>query len=476
MVVKYNETGQHKIVYCILDNLSDCDNLIAKDMAVNSIDFLIRGMITNNYDVLISTDETALLIEAVNAGKYTHAVVVTTGTYLWMGDRLFGEVKNLCREDFFVAGHVLDRGDFYLELHKQFYVMNLKEYKDLNCPVVEEGAWFVDNYHEEFQPIVTSYKDNGDEVIQSMTIGAEKKNYRFKLHGWNILKLALEHNKKTIDVGASIRSSKKYLYHEHEHVFINEYPKIFHQQLFARNVVAPWNSDKVYDEISFVGPVEQYITLGTGLNWIRNLTIIGYTSDTKVVFTDINHNCLRFMKEMINTWDGVDYNKFYHSFEQFYPNGVPEKIFENLSAEQEFNEFKQFFNNWPDTWSKVRQLTFDYRLIDYTADYDLAWIDTNKRTLINFSDLFNYAPLTPLQSIKFKVGAENRLIDKLVRMNPDITVMFTSRAAVGYKQFNEANAFMGKVKDLVLTDISELKKLPWHDHDWKTVGRRPLGL
>ena len=473
MVIKYNNAGLHKIVYCILDNLHECDNLIAKDMCINSIDFLIRGMVTQNYDVLISANETALLTEAVNTDKYTHAVVITTGTYLWMGDRLFTEVEKLCRQDFFVAGHILDRGDFYLELHKQFYIMNLSEYADLGSPEVAQGAWFVDDYHEEFKPVVLAYKDNGDEVIQSMSISAERKQYKFKLHGWNILKLALEHNKKTIDVGENIRSSKRYLYHEYDHVFINSYPKIFHQQLFARNVVAPWNSDKVNNLIDFEGPVEQYITLGTGLNWIRNLTLVGYTSDTCVVFTDINHNCLRFMKEMINTWDGVDYDKFYHSFEQFYPSGVPEHVFKNLSANTEFEEFKQFFDNWGNTWNTVRQLTFEYKLIDYTADYDLSWIDSSKRTLINLSDLFNHAPLTPLQSIKFKIGAENRLINNLTNINPDITVIFTSRAAAGYKTLTLCS---GKVKNFELTSIEDLKMLPWHTHDWKTVGRRPLGL
>jgi hypothetical protein len=476
MLINYNQIGKNKIVYCVLDNLKECDNLIAKDMSINTIDFLIRGMVVRNYDVLISDNETELLTNAVRANKYTHAVVVTTGTYLWMGDRLFDEVENICQQDFFIAGHVLDRGDFYLELHKQFYIIDLTEYADLGSPLVEEGAWFVDDYHEEFKPVVLAYKDNGDEVIQSMSISTEKKQYKSKLHGWNILKLALEHNKKTIDVGENIRRSKNYLYHEYDHVFINSYTKIFHQQLFARNVVAPWNSDKVYDFIDFEGPVEQYITLGTGLNWIRNLTLVGYTADTRVVFTDINHNCLRFMKEMINTWDGVDYNKFYHSFEQFYPNGVPEQVFKNLSAEQEFNEFKKFFDNWASTWNSIKQLTFDYRLIDYTADYDLSWIDSSKHTLINFSDMFNYAALTPMQSVKFKIGAENRLIDNLSKINPDITVMFSSRAAAGYKEFDKDRDFISKVKDLTLTDIQELKTLPWHTHDWKTVGKRPLGL
>jgi hypothetical protein len=474
MTVKYNDSRQKQIVYCILDTLKECDSLLSKDISINTIDFLISGAIEKKFDILIGNNEQELLTTAVNDQRYTHAVIVSTGTYLWMGDRLFDEVEKLCKQEFFVAGHILDRGEFYLELHKQFYVMNLTDYKNFGCPVVEEGAWFVDDEHEEYIPIISHVDTN--KIVDSMVVGVDKSIYKAKLHGWNILKLAIENNKKTIDVGPSIRTAKSYLYHEHEHVFINVYSKIFLQQLFARNVVAPWNSDKVYNEISFDGPVEQYVTLGTGLNWIRNLTIIGYTSNTKVIFTDINANCLRFMKDMIDNWDGVDYNKFYHSFEYFYPSGVPEQVFKNLSVEDEFTKFKKFFNNWNDDWNKVKNLTFDYRLIDYTADYDLAWLDPTKNTLINFSNLFNYAPLTPFQSVKFKVAAENRLIDQLSKINPNITVMFTSRAAVGYTQRNESSILISKVKDLVLTNIEDLKKLPWHDHDWKAVGKRPLGL
>jgi len=479
--MKYHSGGQHNIAWCVLDVLDKCDNLVAKDISINTIDFLIRGLMVNEYDVFVGKDEQELLLEAVKENKYSHAVIISTGTYLRTSEKLFKEVENICQQDFFIAGHVLNRGDFYLELHKQFYIMNLKDYQELGCPDIEEGAWFVDDPHEEFEPNITEFSDGGDEVIESMSIGTNKKVYTSKLHGWNILKLALENNKKTIDVGQRIRVAKHYLYHEYEHVFINQYPKIFHLQLFAHNVVAPWNSDRVYKTLPFDGPVEQYITLGTGLNWIRNLTMIGYTDDTRVVFTDINHNCLRFMKELVTTWDGVDYDQFYHSFEQFFPNGVPDFVFKTLTAKEEFEEFKKFFDDWPSTWNKVKKLNFDYKLIDYMADYDLTWIDPNKKTLMNFSDLFNHSPLIPFQSVKFRIGAENRLINNLNNINPDIVAIFTTRSATGYKSYDDtwnddSIAFVGKIKDFKLTNIGDLKPLPWHEHDWKPFGRRPLGL
>ena len=483
MIVKYNSIGQKKIVLCILNNLKDCKNSMAKDISINTIDFMIQGAVGNNFDILIGDNETELLVESANTDLYTHAVIITVGTYLWSGDKLFKEIEKLCNQDFFIAGHILDRGEGYLELHKQFYIIHLHDYKNLGYPTVAEGEWFVDDPHSEYVPIISEYKYHADKIIENMELGTEKKTYKFKLHGWNILKLALAHNKKTIDIGDAIRSSKRYLYHEHDNVFINEYSKIFHQQLFARNVVAPWNSDKVYDQIPFDGPVEQYITLGTGLNWIRNLVIVGYNTNTKVVFTDINHNCLTFMKELIESWDGIDYDKFYHSFKQFRPSGVPVHVFENHSASNEFNKFKVLFDDWPKTWNEIRKLTFDYRLIDYTAEYDLTWIASDKKTLINFSDLFNYTSLISFQSVKFRIAAENRLIDKLIKINPNIVAIFTSRSASGYKSFTDvpstgsnSYAHIGKIVDFKFTNIEDLKMLPWHVDDWKPTGHRPLGI
>jgi hypothetical protein len=78
MIVKYNSVGHRSIVYCILDNLKECNSLIAKDMSINSIDFIIRGLVNNRYDIVIGADESELLLSVARVNKFSHAVVVTT--------------------------------------------------------------------------------------------------------------------------------------------------------------------------------------------------------------------------------------------------------------------------------------------------------------------------------------------------------------------------------------------------------------
>ena len=122
--------------------------------------------------------------------------------------------------------------------------------------------------------------------------------------------------------------------------------------------------------------------------------------------------------------------------------------------------------NWLDTWNKIKQLRFDYVLIDYMSTYDLDWIEPGKRTLLNLSDVFTHGPYIATQSLKYRVSCENKLITQLKNKDPNINVMMTSRSADGY--YPTTQTMVGKVDNFDLTDINLLKKTPWHEQDWSS--------
>jgi hypothetical protein len=465
-------------VWCILDTLSNIEGGLPTDVSINSIDFIIYILTKKGYNIFIGDSETELLTAA--STDYSHAVIISIGTHLGTNIKLFSEVDKLCKTDFFVAGHILDRGADYLELHQQFYIINLAIYKELDCPEIWAGSWLLEDMHEATQPVIT-YRPDSNYVIESIVQGNIKKLYYKKRHGYNILQLALDHNKVIIDIGNSIRSSKYFLYPDVQHVFYKELSKIFQMQLISKNVVAQWNTDIMHKQITFDGPVDQYITVGTGLYWINNLELLGVTEQTRVIFTDINYNCLCFMKDLVSNWDGINYDSFFKQYQQILPNGVSENVFKNISTEKEFEEFKLSFSDWTSTWNKIKKLKFEFILIDYVADYDLSFIKPNHRTVINLSDLFNHHTQIPFQSVKFRIGAENKLLDKLNSIDPEITVISFTRPASSFMQFNnicmtDTGVFIDKVKNFKYTDINLLKKLPWHHSDWNHVGQRPFGL
>jgi hypothetical protein len=474
MVNEFNVEKKKTIACCIVDNLDLCSSGWAKEVSINITDFLIHRFKLYGYDIYISKDENELLKHV--SKEYDHAVVIASGMSLGLSDRIFSAIENLCKTDFFIAGHVLDRNEnsywknAYWELHHQFYIVNLKDYLEIGCPIVGSQE---DVKHTQIEPLRSKeYLYNDHEVAEWIKPGDTLKEYNMKCHGWNIISQALLNNKTLIDLGKEIRDNKKYLYYEYDHVFLKMLQEIYHNQFFCNNFYASWNSDQFKDQIPFDGPVEQYITVGIGVYWITYLERIGITPDTKVIFTDINHNTLKFMKAMVEEWDGTDYADFYQKHLPIIPNGTYRDV--NAYIEYTRNEWNQFvskYDNWLETWNKIRSLTFEYVLIDYMSTYDLNWISSGRRTLLNLSDVFTHSPYIATQSLKYRVSCENTLIKKLQNVDPSINVIMTSRSADGY--YPTCQTLTGPVGEFDLTDINLLKKTPWHEFDWASP--RPLG-
>jgi hypothetical protein len=448
----------------------------ATEIATNITDFMLLKFNMRKYDIYIGNNENQLLAEASQDEFYTHAVVVAMGMSLGLSDRLFPAIENLCKQDFFLAGHILDRNENsywkngYYELHHQFYIVKLDEYKDLGCPFIGEQA---DELHSKIEPLRSTECLYGDhEVAAWIKTGTNEKQYNMKCHGWNIISTALSHGKTIIDLGKDIRDNKKYFYYEHDHVFLRLAGEIYQNQFFCNNFVSSWNSDQFKEHIPFEGPVEQYVTVGTGVYWITYLERLGVTDDTEVIFTDINYNCLKFMEAMVTDWDGHDYHDFYKTHMPQLPNNTTQDVDAYFEyTEKEWEKFIAKQHNWQSTWDRIRKLRFKFILVDYMASYNLNWITPGKRTLVNLSDVFTHSPYIATQSLKYRVSCENKLFNGLKKIDPNIHIMMTSRAADGFR--SSTRTLSGPVSSFELTDINELKKPAWRIADWTSP--RPLG-
>jgi hypothetical protein len=309
-----------------------------------------------------------------------------------------------------------------------------------------------------------------------MKKGTELKTYSVKLHGWNILNVGLEHDKHLIPLSRRIRDSKKYLYYEHDHVFLKQLADIRQLQFFGMNFFAGWNSDQLRADLPFDGPVEQYATVGIGFNWIKNLEIVGFAENTKVIFTDINYNCLMFMKKMVEEWDGKDYDEFYWRNKPMLPNNPPyiPETYKDQIREQ-WQKFLTTMDNWDAHWEKIRNLNYEYILIDYTASFNFDWLEAGKKTLLNLSDLYNHGPFVASSSLKYRISCENGLLQKLKNKDSNITTILSSRAADGFWK-NKIDQKLDKVSNFIYTDIKDLKTPAWHAADWQHNSERPLGV
>lgn len=480
MVDKFKTEQNKSIVCCILDIIDNCKSSHSKEVCINLTDFLIHRFDHYGFDVYISKSEDSL-IKAASEDGYKHAVIISAGTSLGLSDRLFSAIDNLCKENFFIAGHILDRGDhsYYkknacFELHQQFYIVNLTQYKEVGCPVVGEEEWVE---YQQLAPIRSNECLYGDpEIPVWLKKGTELKTYSVKLHGWNILNVGLENNKTLLTLPEQIRSSKKYLYYEHDHVFLKEFTQVKYNHFFGMNFFAGWNSDSLRSELPFEGPVDQYATVGIGFNWIKNLQLIGFTENTKVIFTDINYNCLMFMKQMVDHWDGKDYAEFYWKHKPMLPNNSPyiSDSYKDQVAQQ-WEQFLTTVDNWDKLWKEVKSLSYNYILIDYTSAFNFDWLEPGCKTFLNLSDLYNHSPFIAQSSLKYRIACENMLFQKLKDRDPNVTLLITSRAADGFwKVKNTQN--LDKAVNFVYTDITDLKTPVWHLEDWRNNSGRPIGV
>ena len=471
MVTVFSQVKKNPIACCVVDNRHTYTSGWATEISTNISDFLVHRFTVRGYDVFIGPNENELLKHV--SADYGHAIVIAMGMSLGLNDNIFSAIESLCKQEFFIAGHVLERdersywGNAYYELHHQFYVVHLKEYVELGYPNIGQPE---EVKHTQIAPLRSdSCLYNDHEVAEWIKPGTVAKQYDRKLHGWNIVSTALANSKTLIDLGQDIRNSKKYLYYEHDHVFLRTMPDIYYNQFFCNNFYASWNSDSFKEKINFPEPVDQYVTVGIGLFWISNLNKIKFTNNTRVVFTDINYNCLQFMQALVEEWNGVDYPEFYRKHMPLLPNGFNRDV--DAYIEYTKKEWKSFLVNFPDwfeLWNRVKRLNFDYVLIDFMAKHDFAWIQPGKKTLMNISDIFTHSPYIATQSLKYRVSCENKLIKELISVDPNIHLLMTSRSADGFHR-NTSRQLYGAVKDFDLTDMNDLRRPPWHGTDWDSL-------
>lgn len=453
-----------KILICIHDILDQCCTGWSEEIAKNLSDYMINRFLCYGFDVCIGKDENELLSYGID--RYTHAVIIATGTSVKLSDRLFWSITDKCKEDFYLAGHVLNREDFYFELHHQFYIVNLELHKNLGCPSI---GYESNIPHIKLKPRVDS---TDGYIATSLKQGEEYFQYQGTKHGWNILSVALYQDQLIVDLGQDIRNNKKYFYYEYDHVFLRESASLFYNSYMFNNIVVPFNSDQLDNDLEFEGPVEQYITLGTGLHWVENLHKVGFSSSTAVFFTDINPLVLQFMKSMIERWDGKDYIDFYLAQNFLIPNNLPYDY--NGYIEQtrrQWSNFRSSNSDWLDKWRAVQKLNFNFISIDYMSEYNFDWFDSNLKTIFNISDMFDHVPTIATQSMKYRIAAENKFLNNLKRKDPDIFLLWTARSARGLMSIDQGPKFQ-KIRDIELIEIDKLNRPYWHKDDWNVL--KPL--
>ena len=366
-ILEFNPSWKTDIAFCFVDNTRQYLPHI-RELIKNQADGCLVNIYNKGYTVFQWIDEDALLKHAAGKG-YKHAVVISTGTEFLNGHAFFNALEELVKQQFFVAGHVLDRKDAYYELHHQCYVVNLEAYNMLGQPTigkqelgsthVQDAPWrSVDNWHDDYTP-------------KTVSAGDQVRMYNHKCHGWNILKTAFEKDMPVLIFDESIRDNKKHFYPESPTDFNKQLSWAYYRLSYCQQTfVHTSNTETINLPIK---TYNQVVTPASG-TWFVDYVTTGST----VIFYDYNEKALDYWKARVPAIEGV---------------------------------------------------TYKFVLCDLLATDNLVdHLDTVDDTLVHLSNIFNYEATVFFYSTDYRNYKEQELLKDIKEKIPTADIFFNLRA------------------------------------------------
>jgi hypothetical protein len=365
------------IAFCFIDNTSRYESAWTRELIKNLADYTISNLIAKGYSVYQSENEDSALDSVVKLG-YKYAVVFSTGTEFINGDDFFIEINKLISTDFYIYGHILDRGDAYYELHHQCYLLNLDRYRSLGCPKIGQSK--LGDTHHQKAPTRCLENIHDDYTPLWVSDGSSTRMYHHKLHGWNIVSTILSNGGTINAFNEKIRSSKKHYYPENQKEFLKHLSWAYARYHYCANEFVHTQNTEVMKPIDT--DYEQIITPASG-SWFKEY--VSKDHPVTIVYYDYNQQSLDYWK---------------------------------LNA--------PIINN----------VTYKFVKIDLLGMYDTQTLitDIDKKTLINLSNIFCYEGTAMFSSLEYRLRKEKELTKVIPT---DWSVVFTTRSAHGFTNQND---------------------------------------
>jgi hypothetical protein len=287
------------IVFCLIDQTHQYSSAWSTELVKNLADYTISNITKKGFDVLQSQHEDSALLRAVELG-YKYAVVFSTGTEFINGNKFFKEIEILTTKDFYVHGHILDRGDAYYELHNQCYLLNLSKYQELGCPKIGQYApgvrhsqtipeRSVENLHDDYTPLW-------------IKPGNTDKTYNHQLHGWNLISKILSVGGTISAFGVNVRNNKKHYYPESPPDFLKQISWAYSRLHHCANDFVHYQNTEVI--LPAGNDYEKIITPASG-TWFTEY--IHKENPVTVIFYDYNQKALDYWQANAPIIDNVCY-------------------------------------------------------------------------------------------------------------------------------------------------------------------------
>lgn len=361
----------NKIAFCIIDNIHTYATDEIKSTIQNICDYTISNLYAKEYDVYMHEDED-LLLKSVK--DYDFAVVMSPGTEYINGQEFFKSLSAFLQQDFFIAGHVLDRTMYnaYYELHHQCYVVNMNYYKKLKYPTV--GFEELNSLHTQFEPARSNENWHDEYTPKYVMPGTNVKQYSHKCHGWNLLSLAFTNKLPVLVFDQNIRDNKKHYYPESEKDYYKQIEYIKQKLDYCENYFVHKTNTETKKQIHET--YQQLVIPASGTLYTDCI------DSGRIIFYDYNQCALDYWKQNIDPKEDIEY------------------VFVKTD------------------------LLNDSTLLDN--------LDFKLKTFVNLSNVFCYEGTAAKYSLKERLLAQENIVSSLKKHIDYVDINFTLRADAGH--------------------------------------------
>jgi len=324
-----------------------------------------------------------------------------------MAPKLYKIIKKsqkylLDNPNFFVIGHIMARKDRYPGLHRQLLIVNLDTWKNLNSPIFYERGIFWDR-----KVTYSNFELSKDTLSADYTPawikGANgKKEWTEVDDGSNWIDIACSNNIRIDNLDFEMRECKAFLYPydntdllekawkdlQNEKLIdsITNYTqrawlrKLAYQEKIEKDRVYAYNTERLSGEgVRTKKPIDSIFSAAAGFKTIMLLNNNGFHDNTIVNYYDWCSASLNFKKELLQTWNGIDFDKWLnkndlkYNFASTYRKNY--KQFWDQEIEKEFGSIDNFKN----LWNNYSKLKHNFFVIDIVNEPEKLFIEISKQ-------------------------------------------------------------------------------------------------
>lgn len=395
-----------------------------------------------------------------NGLKYI--MVIAIGTNLSKKQNLLNEIPDFLAQhpDLTIAGHLLDKGDKFYELHHQCYIINIDWWRESGRPAMGteqqtmtwstmEPARSEKNWHDGYTP-------------HWIAQGSQHKEYTGRRFGWNILDTALKQGKKLYSFNEVIRDSKYYLYPE---VSFDVHTKLFevmnHLQGYGHFVA---NTETPPDRM-LETDIQGAVCTSGGITALLTSYLSNLKPHSKLTIFDFSPLSLALQREIVKP--GFDFKNFRSSFNKIVGHLDLSSLFRaeaNIDRMQEIIDelmpqgLEDFIR---DVWPTLDIELYQYNFFEIYRLKHLISRHYGEKTYIHLTNILHYQHSSWLYSSTHRYSIEKDVLAIFSEVGHETIYLYQNRPGVKVNWRGHTPKQIYDESDQLLGRPEQLNILPW---------------